>query len=608
MGMNRHQTHDDQSAGALLMRLGRSATRGREALAPFAKYAVFSLYAVLLGLAYYLAARLGLRFQFHNSQIGVVWPANAIFLSALLLTPRKRWWVALTATALAHAAAVAPLVPVWRLLWQIAFNSAFAIATVEILRRFAGLPLDFESRRQVLAYTAISFVLPWLFGFTTPAFILSVFHLESAITPAFAVLRTMLSNSTAMLLVAPLILLWANFGFRGLRGLRKAQFFEAGALLISLLAVGTLALGTGPEIARLPWLLLWVFPPLLWAAVRFGPLGAATSLFFIAALSILGASRELGPFVLGTGADQILSLQLFWMILYLPVTLLAAAIRERELTEQALQAQRNQLAHVTRVATAGELSGALAHELRQPLASILMNAQTASRLLAQPAPNFDEVRTILKDIVEENKQAANIISNLQSFVRKNETRVETVSLAKVVRDAVALGHNVIALSGPHLQTHIAGGLPHVHGDSVQLLHVVLNLIVNACESMNGTPKSDRRLSLRLKQTSQHRLELLVSDCGIGLPVESKERVFEPFFTTKEKGLGLGLAISRSIANAHGGRLWGENNPKGGATFHLELPTAMPNGSTGPTDAEPSNIAKPRSRETRPAQRQPQFTA
>jgi signal transduction histidine kinase len=572
--MNRHPTSDDQSADALPMRLSRSVTTGRELLAPLAKYAVLISYVVLLGVAYYLAARLGLRFRFRDSQIGVVWPVNAIFLVALLLAPRKRWWLVLATTTLAHAAALAVDLPAWRLLWQIAGNSAYVIVTVEVLRRLAGLPLLFESRRQILAYTAISFILPWLFGFTTPAFILSVLHVDLTITPIFAVLRTMFSNSTAMLLVAPVILLWANFGFRRLRELQKAQLFEASAVLISLLAVGTLVLGSGPEIARLPWLLLWIFPPLLWAAVRFGPLGAATSLFFIAALSILGSSRELGPFVLGPGQDQIFSLQLFWMILYLPITLLAAAIRERELAEQALQTQRNQLAHVTRVATAGQFSAAIAHELRQPLASILMNAQTATKLLTQPAPNLGELRDILKDIVEQNQQAADIISHLQSFVRKDDSRFEAVAIAKVVRDAIALGHNVIAHSGAHLQTHIAGGLPGVHGDSVQLLQVVLNLIVNACESMNGIPRSNRRLVMQLRQTAHNRLMLLVTDCGVGLPTDNRERVFEPFFTTKEKGLGLGLAISRSIATAHGGRLWAENNPEGGATFHLELPTGI----------------------------------
>jgi C4-dicarboxylate-specific signal transduction histidine kinase len=152
---------------------------------------------------------------------------------------------------------------------------------------------------------------------------------------------------------------------------------------------------------------------------------------------------------------------------------------------------------------------------------------------------------------------------------------------------------------------MAGGLPPVHGDSVQLLQVVLNLIVNACESMNGVPKPDRRLVMQLKQSSPHRLELLVTDCGIGLPADNRERVFEPFFTTKEKGLGLGLAISRSIATAHGGRLWGENNPKGGATFHLELPTDI--SSPLPEIPRRPNGANGKIRQRQPAQRQPQFT-
>jgi integral membrane sensor domain MASE1 len=445
MEMNRHQTHNDQGAAALLIRLCRPAVTGREMLAPLAKSTRLISYVVLLWVSYYLAARLGLRFRFHTSQIGVVWVPNAVLLSALLLTPRTRWWIVLAATALAHAAAVAPLLPAWRLWWQIVFNSAFTMTTVEVLRRFAGLPLHFETRRQVLAYTAIAFAMPALFALTTPAFVLSLLHLEFAQAPTAAFLRTMLSNATALLLVAPVVFLWANFGFRSFRELRKSQLFEAIAIMISLLAVGVLALGTGPEIARLPWLLLWVFPPLLWAAVRFGPLSAATSLFFIAALSILGASRELGPFVLGTG-DQILSLQLFWMILYLPVTLLAAATRERELTERALHARRNQLAHVTRAATAGELSAALAHELRQPLAAILMNAQAANTLLARRAPNLDQVREILNDIVEENNQAANIITHLQSFVRKDGLRFETLAVDKVVLDALEPGHSVIALS------------------------------------------------------------------------------------------------------------------------------------------------------------------
>src|SRR4030095_7501769 len=164
---------------------------------------------VLLVASYYLAARLGLGFRFQNSQIGVVWPAHAVMPSALLLTRRTQWWIVLTATALAHAAAVGATVPAWRLLWQIAGNAAFNVTTVEALRRVAGLPLDFGRRQQVVTYIAASFVMPALFAPTTPAFILSLLNLEQQYSPWLALLRTTLSNATAMLLTTPLVLLWA---------------------------------------------------------------------------------------------------------------------------------------------------------------------------------------------------------------------------------------------------------------------------------------------------------------------------------------------------------------------------------------------------------------
>src|SRR5262245_25077565 len=132
---------------------------------------LIAAYWALLAVSYYLAARLGLGFRFQSSQIGVVWPASAVLLSGLLLAPRSRWWLVISAVAVAHAAAAGLSVPAWRVVWQIAGNVVFTIATVEALRRFAGLPLHFESRRQVLVYTAVSLVLPALFGLTTPAFV-----------------------------------------------------------------------------------------------------------------------------------------------------------------------------------------------------------------------------------------------------------------------------------------------------------------------------------------------------------------------------------------------------------------------------------------------------
>src|SRR5262245_48822584 len=290
---------------------------------------VLGAYAVMLAVAYYLAARLGLGFRFQNSQIGVVWPASAVLLSALLLAPRSRWWLVIGAIVLAHAAAVGASIPLWRLAWQIAGNVVFTIATAEALRRLAGLPLHFGNRRQVLVYTAVSLLLPALFSLTTPAFVRARLGLE-AYSPLAALLRTMLSNATGMLLVAPFILQWTQYGAKRLGEFSSRRIGEAVAGMATLLAVGIVAFGAGPEIARVPSLLLWVFPPLLWAAVRFGPLGASTSLLMVAALSAWGTARQLGPFVLLTQTDLVVSLQLFWLVLCPPIMLLAAVIQERE--------------------------------------------------------------------------------------------------------------------------------------------------------------------------------------------------------------------------------------------------------------------------------------
>jgi C4-dicarboxylate-specific signal transduction histidine kinase len=303
----------------------------------------------------------------------------------------------------------------------------------------------------------------------------------------------------------------------------------------------------------------------------------------LAALSMVEMARRVGPFVLMDNADPVLSLQLFWIAICPPMMLLAGVIREREQAEETLHDQRNQLAHVTRVATAGEMSGALAHELRQPLMSILANTQAAILLLGRPSVDVDEVRRILEDIAQQDRQAANVIARVRAFLKEGESQFEPLALEGVVRDALALGRSSVELSGVEVHTHIPGGLPRIRGDQVQLLQVVLNLLVNGCDSMAATPAPGRQLRFDIARSGDQHVELQVADRGVGLPAGGEDRVFEPFFTTKSKGLGLGLAIGRSIATAHGGRLWGENNLHGGATFHLLLPTETPNGTHATVD-------------------------
>jgi C4-dicarboxylate-specific signal transduction histidine kinase len=180
------------------------------------------------------------------------------------------------------------------------------------------------------------------------------------------------------------------------------------------------------------------------------------------------------------------------------------------------------------------------------------------------------LRATLSDIEREDRHAASVITHLRLFLQDKDSQFEPVSVERVVRDALALSSNTLALAQVDVQSVLAVDVPHVRGDAVQLLQVVLNLIVNGCDAMRGTPVSSRRLHLEVTQPDAHHVEIRVADSGIGLP-NDVERVFEPFFTTKPEGLGLGLPIARSIATAHGGRLRGETNQRGGATFRLLLP-------------------------------------
>ncbi len=258
-------------------------------------------------------------------------------------------------------------------------------------------------------------------------------------------------------------------------------------------------------------------------------------------------------------ADVVLSLQIYWIMICLPVMLLAAAIREREVVEAALDDQRNQLARVTRIATAGELSGALAHELRQPMTAILANAQAGLLLLAQRAgrPAADS-----RDPRRHCKPGSSGGRSHRSHTRTARGRDVTARAGRTgigrarcaVLDEPNRGGRERARAGG-----CRGRTAPVRGDQVQLLQLLVNLVVNGCESMTDAAVTNRVLKLRVGRVGSDRLKVSVVDSGVGLPVDAGDRMFEPFFTTKASGLGLGLSISRSVAAAHGGRLWGENN-------------------------------------------------
>ena len=303
-----------------------------------------------------------------------------------------------------------------------------------------------------------------LFALNASAFVLSLTGAETMYRPAVAYLHVVLSNMSAFLLVTPAVLLWARLGPDWLKGFSARRAVEAAMIIGSVLVVSLVAFHTGPELARYPWLLPLTFPPLMWAAVRLGPAGVSTSLLCIAALSMWGTASQLGPFVVTANADIVWSLQLYWIVIGPPVMLLAAAIREREAAEATLHDQRNQLARLTRIATAGELSGALAHELRQPMTSILANAQAGLLLLGRDPADIQQIREILQDIARQDQQASNVIARLRSLLKGGESRLEPVALDGVVRDALALMRYSMVNASVEMQAQIPSGLPRVRGD------------------------------------------------------------------------------------------------------------------------------------------------
>jgi PAS domain S-box-containing protein len=230
----------------------------------------------------------------------------------------------------------------------------------------------------------------------------------------------------------------------------------------------------------------------------------------------------------------------------------------RQAIEQA-RTQRQQLAHLGRAAVLGELSGAFAHELAQPLTAILGNAEAALQLLPADTPGRREIADILRDIIRDDVRAAEMMQRLRSMLARGEIERKPVELSAVVRDVLALTRGNLLAQQVSVTVQLDPPGVRVLADPVQLQQVLLNLILNACEAMAESPVTGRRLSIAARPLDAGRtLECSVTDCGSGIEAADAERIFQPFVTTKKRGLGLGLAICRSIIEAHGGRMWAEN--------------------------------------------------
>ena len=774
---------------------------------------------------YYLGAKIGFALTFHPYPVSVLWPPNSILVAALLLTPPRIWWFVLLAAFPAHCATQlqSHVPPLMILCWFVS-NSSEALIGASLTRYLVRGPIQFTSLRNAGIFClCVVFAGPFLSSFLDAAFVRWNAWGHGSYWELIRI--RFFSNALAALIVAPLIVTWATKGILAVRTVGRASLLEACLLLLGLLSISFAVLykfGPGADSA----LLFLTLPFLLWAAARFGSLGTSTALSIVGFLAIWSGSHGHGPFSGGTAEQNTLSIQIFLIVLSIPMLFLAAVIEERATGEterresesrfrivadsapvliwmagvdklctffnkpwlkftgrsleqemgngwaegvhpddlqrclkiyteafdarkafvmqyrlrrydgeyrwisdqgvarydsngkfsgyigscvdvsdllkkdealrefeervvlaaeathhgvweldtatnelwmsdkaralfrfdpearldmavvqrrvhpddralresaitQAIETQgdyaleyrillpdgnlrwisgrgrcvtgkygkgkrligvsvditpqkvaeadalrhREELGHMSRVAAMGELTASIAHELNQPLAGIASNASAGQRFIDRGDIDLNELRDLLGDISDDARRAGDVIRDIQTMVRKGVSARHAVNLNDLVIKVARMVNPNAMLQSCQLETLLEPNLPAIDADPIQLQQVLLNLVINAFDAMHETPVTNRKVVIATERNSDGAICASVRDYGVGIAAEALERVFEQFFTTKPKGLGIGLAIVRSIVQSHGGTIVAENANGGGARFYFTLPAS-----------------------------------
>lgn len=537
-----------------------------------ASWARLGVGPVATALAYLLSAFLGEALAFPSAPVSALWAPNAILFAALLLAPVNRWWIYVAAILPGHVLAQISDAPFSQIVTQYIVNSAEAMISAAALVRF-----EQEPRRlgQLSAMTNLVLI----GGIAAPlitSVAMALAFVPLGLTDDFwltVVARTS-TNTFATITLVPLIIHLALRSERGWPAPNRRKLLEAG-FIGACLALVCVYVFVWPGVydERAPALLYAPLPLLIWATVRYEIAGVCASVLLLGAFATWGVLHEVGPFVVHSPVRNALTTVLFLNVICIPLLMLAAVLQERKAAFAEAARREQQLAHLSRVATVGEISGAVAHEIRQPLASMLANAEAASALLANGEMDVEDVRPIVADIIADNRRAAQVIKRMQSMLRYSQTDRRPEQLNELVMETLALSRadlhrrQVVAIQS------LGNELPRVAADRVQIQQVILNLIVNACDAMESVAPAQRRLWIGTSMHPTLGVELSVRDSGPGIEESMLERVFDSFVSTKPSGLGLGLSISQKIVVAHGGRLWAERSPAGGAIFRLTLPVA-----------------------------------
>ena len=671
------------------------ADRGRD---QFFDWGVVAI-ALFVFASYFLGAKIGFALTFQPHPVSVLWPPNSILLAALLLTPVRIWWVVLLAAFPAHLAVqLESGVPSTMILCWFISNSCEALIGAGCVRYLIDRPVRLDRLRNVGIFCFFAaFLGPFLSSFLDSAFVIFNHWGQDSYWEIWRLRFT--SNVLAALSLAPLIVTWGADGIGWLAKIGRWRFLEASLVFLGLLSVNVLVFyQLTPADSTLLYLPL---PLLLWIAVRFGSRGASAAICTVGFLAIWSAGHGYGPFSTRSAEENALSIQMFLIVMSVPLLFLASVIEERgkgemtlrgreermslaaesanlafwtinferkeswmsdkghaifnfapdealsrelfllrvhpedrvavdEAIERArgssqifefeyrllrpdgqtrwlisrgrylrndrdrvneligvaidvtaqvqanlqLRLQREELAHLSRVALMGELTASLAHELNQPLTAIASNAAAGRRFLTLGSPEPEMFDELLADVASDARRAGDIIRGIHHFVRKSESVRRAVNLNEIIREVLRLLHSDLLGRATAVETQLAPNLPPVDANSVQLQQILLNLLMNSLEAMHLTPAEKRRILISTECEADS-VVTSVRDYGGGLPKDNPDKIFTHFYSTKPTGMGMGLTIVRSIVESHGGELAAENADDG-ARFFFRLPVAVKN--------------------------------
>ena len=495
-------------------------------------------------------------------ELATVWPASGLALGALLVWGRSLWpGIALGSLALGIGAGLTPLQGL-----VFALGSCLeAWLGATLVLRFTGMPPGLGRLSEVLALVGWGAIVATAAGVLTITSLMAPISAASTVAQELEPWAVWLGHAIGVLLIAPVMLTFAI-------GTSPSQLtnrrWEALALAIVAVGVCTTVFTNMSKAFTVNPVPYMIFPLYLWAALRFGTREVSALLLAVGAAAVTATCYGHGPFAEGSLPQNLVSLYLFLAIAVIPTLLLASTLEERRRAEQQSRSHLEQLAHVTRVSSMDEMASAMAHEINQPLSAIATFTQACLRLLAREPVDHAELSGAMQRVASEADRAGEIVRRIRRFVKNEPGQAIAVDLNYLVNEVLRLAQADARQSGVQLVAKLQPELPMISSDPIQVQQVLLNLVRNGIEAIN-TADSPRREVTVTTASGPAAIEVTVSDTGPGVP--DIERAFEPFYSTKADGMGIGLAISRSIIEAHGGRLNATSSAGDGATFRFTLP-------------------------------------